>query len=69
MDSEIIDNGAGCFPWTKCFVMLPRRSIKGKLLFFKWVYKRRVWLIWGRGFHMEPEDQYADIFEILELKK
>lgn len=29
------------------------------------VYKRRVWVVWGNGFHMEPETQYATLFEIL----
>jgi hypothetical protein len=69
MNMEIINNAPDCFPWTKCFVILPRRSITGKLLFFKWVYKRKVWIIWGRGFHTVPEVQYANIFEILELKE
>ena len=67
MNSEIIYDGADCFPWTKCFVIFPRRSITGKRLFLEWAFKRRVWIVWGGSFHMEPEIQYADIFEILEL--
>ena len=68
MNSEIIYDGVDCFPWTRCFVILPRRSITGKRLFLEWVFKRKVWIVWGGSFHMEPEVQYADIFEILELE-
>ena len=66
MKMEIIEDGPDSYPWSKCFVIIPRRSITGKMLWMRWVFKRRVWLIWD-GFHMEPETQYADIFEILEL--
>jgi hypothetical protein len=65
MDREMIEHGPDCYPWTKCFVLLPRKSVTGKILFFKWAFRRRVW--WAGGLHMEPEVQYADIFEILTL--
>jgi hypothetical protein len=45
--------------------MWPRRSILGEPIFWEWAYKRRVWIVWGSGFHMEPEVEYATILEIM----
>lgn len=65
MEMTIIENGADCYPWTKTFVIWPRKSISGKRLFWETAYKRRVWVVWGTGFHMEPETQYASLFDLL----
>ena len=67
--TQIITDGADCYPWMETFVMWPRKTITGKRLFWEKAYKRRVWVVWGTGFHMEPEVQYADLFEILSLKE
>ena len=63
--TDIITDGADCYPWTETFVMWPRKSITGKPLFWTRAYKRRVWVVWGTGFHMEPETQYATAFDLL----
>ena len=63
--TQIITDGADCYPWMKTFVMWPRTSIGGTKLFWEKAYKRKVWVVWGTGFHMEPEVQYATLFEIL----
>ena len=63
--TQIITDGADCYPWMETFVMWPRKSIGGKPLFWQRAYKRKVWVVWGTGFHMEPEVQYATLFEIL----
>jgi hypothetical protein len=65
MEYTIIKNGAGCYPWMETFVVWPRKSITGKKLFWTKVFKRKVWVVWGTGFHMEPETQYATLFELL----
>ena len=65
MEMTIIENGAGCYPWREVFAWWPRKTISGKKVWFRKVYKRRVWIVWGTGFHMEPAVQYATIFEIL----
>lgn len=65
MDYYILTEGADCYPWTETFVIWPRRSISGALLFWTKAYKRRVWIVWGTGFHMEPEKQYATAFDLL----
>lgn len=67
--TQKIHNGADCYPWTRTFVIWPRRTITGKPLFLEWAYKRRYWAVWGTGFHMEPEVEYATIFDILSLKE
>lgn len=63
--TQRIYDGADCYPWTRTFVVWPRRSILGAPLFWEWAYKRRVWIVWGSGFHMEPEVEYATILEIM----
>jgi hypothetical protein len=63
--TQRIHDGADCYPWTQTFVVWPRRSITGKPLFLKKAYKRRFWVVWGTGFHMEPHVEYATMFEIL----
>lgn len=63
--TQIITDGADCYPWMETFVIFPKKSIGGSRLFWERAYKRKVWLVWGTGFHMEPEVQYATLFEIL----
>ncbi len=65
MEYHIIEDGADCYPWTEYFALLPRKTITGQRIFWQKAYRRRVWVVWGTGFHMEPETQYADLFEIL----
>lgn len=62
---HIITDGADCYPWTETFVIWPRKTITGNRIGWQKAYKRRVWVVWGTGFHMEPETQYATLFEIL----
>lgn len=67
-DMEItqrIHDGAGCYPWRKTFLLVPRRSITGQELWMTVAYKRRYWAVWGTGFHYEPHVEYATMFEIL----
>jgi hypothetical protein len=65
MEYTIIEDGADCYPWTETFVIMPKKTITGKRLAWQKLYKRKVWVVWGTGFHMEPETQYATLFEIL----
>lgn len=64
--SAIITNGCDCYPWTKFYAWLPVKTLKGKVVWGRSIYRRKVWLVWGNGFHMEPEVQYAELFDILE---
>lgn len=63
--TQIITDGADCYPWTEYFALLPRKSVTGKRIFWTKAYKRKVWVVWGAGFHMEPEVQYATAFDLL----
>lgn len=65
MEYTIITNGADCYPWHEYFAILPRKTIAGKRIWLEKAYRRRVWVVWGTGFHMEPETQYATLFDLL----
>lgn len=63
--TERIYSGPDCYPWREVFAWLPVKTIKGKYVWFRKVYKQRFWAVWGSGFHMEPEVEYAEILDIL----
>lgn len=63
--TQRIYDGCDCYPWSKTFVIWPRRTITGKPLFWQWAYKRKFWAVWGTGFHLEPHVEYAMLFEII----
>jgi hypothetical protein len=66
MKYTIITDGAGCYPWRETFIWWPWiTTMTGKRVWWKRVYKRRVWVVWGTGFHMEPDDQTATAFDLL----
>jgi hypothetical protein len=65
METTIITDGAGCYPWCEHFAWLPVKTITGQRAWGIKVYRRKVWVVWGTGFHMEPETQYATLFELL----
>jgi hypothetical protein len=65
MEYSIIENGCDCYPWTEYFAFLPRKTVTGKRIFWQKAYKRKVWVVWGTGFHMEPHVQYATAFDLL----
>ena len=64
--TQIITDGADCYPWREVFVWFPWvTTVSGKRIWWQKVYKRKVWVVWGTGFHMEPEVQYATAFDLL----
>ena len=67
MEYTIITNGADCYPWHEVFALWPVKTINGKYIWWKRVFKRKVWVVWGTGFHMEPETQYASLFDLLKM--
>lgn len=54
-----------CYTWREVFAWWPVKTIKGKIIWGRKVYKQRFWAVWGTNFHMEPEVEYATLFEIL----
>ncbi len=67
--TQHIYNGPDCYPWMQVFAFLPVKTIGGKYVWLRKIYKQRFWVVWGTGFHMEPHVEYADIFEILNYDK
>lgn len=63
--TSIITDGCDCYPWHEVYAWLPKKTVTGKYVWRQKVFKRKVWLVWGTGFHMEPEVQYATAFELL----
>ena len=49
--------------WVSKFVLFPHKTIRGKCVWLKRVYMRRVWVY--TGFIDEPETQYAELFDVL----
>lgn len=65
MEYTVIEDGADCYPWHEVFAWWPVKTIAGKYAWGSKIYKRKVWVVWGSGFHMEPVVQYATILDIL----
>jgi hypothetical protein len=63
---ERIFNGPDCYRWREVFAFWPVKTIGGKRVWLRKIYKQRYWAVWGKGFHMEPEVEYAELFEILK---
>ncbi len=63
--TEKIFDGCDCYYWRPVFAWWPVRTVTGKYIWFKKVYKQKYWAVWGTGFHMSPEVEYAELFDIL----
>ena len=63
--TQRIYDGCDCYPWMQVFAFWPVKTISGKYIWLRKIYKRKFWVVWGTGFHMEPEVEYATILEIL----
>lgn len=66
MEMTRIYNGCDCYDWREIFAYWPVKTITGKHVWMRKIYKRKFWVVWGTGFHMEPEVEYAELFEILK---
>lgn len=65
MEITFLTKGCDCYTWREVYAWLPVKTINNKRVWFKKVYKRKMWAMWGRGFHMEPEVQYGTLFDTL----
>lgn len=63
--TSIITDGCDCYPWHEVFAWWPVKTVTGKRIWWEKVHKRKIWVVWGTGFHMEPTVQYATLFEML----
>jgi hypothetical protein len=65
MEYTIVTDGADCYPWREVYAWWPRKTVSGQRVWLEKVFKRKVWVIWGTGFHMEPEVEFATLFDLL----
>lgn len=63
--TEKIYGGPDCYHWKPVFAWWPVKTVRGKYIWWKKIYKQRYWAVWGTGFHMSPEVEYAELFDIL----
>lgn len=63
--TSIITDGCDCYPWKEIYAWLPVKTVTGKMIWRQKIYKRKIWAVWGSGFHMEPVVQYATLFDII----
>jgi hypothetical protein len=63
--SSRIYDGCDCYPWHEVFAWWPVRTVNGRYVWLRKIYKRKFWVVWGTGFHMEPYVEYGDLFDIL----
>lgn len=63
--THVITTGPGTYNWRKTYAWLPVTTITGQKIWLDTVYKRRIWAVWGVGFHMETEVEYATLFDLL----
>jgi len=63
--TAIITNGCDCYPWHEVFAWWPVKTVAGRYVWRQKIFKRKVWVVWGDGFHMEPEVQYATAFDLI----
>lgn len=68
IENKIFD-GAGCYRWRETFAWFPVKTLAGKYVWLRKIYKQRYWAIWGRGFHMETEVEYAELFDLLKYEQ
>lgn len=66
MRYTVITNGCDCYPWREVYVWWPVKTISGRRVWWKKVFERRVWVVWGQAnFHMEPHVEYATAFDLI----
>jgi len=66
--TERIYDGPDCYHWMAVFAWLPCRTVSGKWVWLRKIYKRKFWVIWGTGFHMEPHVEYGTLFDMLNYE-
>jgi len=64
--TQRIFDGPDCYQWREVFAWWPVKTISGKYVWGKKVFKRRFWAVWGTGFHMEPEIEYGTVFDMIK---
>jgi hypothetical protein len=61
-----IHDGCDCYPWMEVLAWWPVKTVSGKYVWLRKIYKRKFWVIWGAGFHMEPIVEYGTLFDVIK---
>lgn len=59
-------DGPDCYHWREVFAYWPVKTIGGKYVWLRKIYKRKFWAVWGTGFHMEPHVEYGTLFDMIQ---
>ena len=74
---HVVTDGAGCYPWREAFAWRPITTVSGQRVWFKKLYKRRVWIcLWSSPAaafaasapYVKERVQYATAFDLLTHK-
>ena len=63
--TDRIYDGCDSYPWREVYALFPVKLLNGKYAWMRKVYKRKFWVIYNNGFHMEPEVEYGDLFDVM----
>ncbi len=61
-----IYNGPDCYTWREVFAWWPVKTVSGRYVCWRKIYKQRYYAIWGAGFHMEPMVEYGTLFDVIK---
>ena len=67
--TQRIYDGCDCYDWRQVFAIWPVKTVSGKYVWLRKIYKRKFWVVWGVSFHMEPHVEYGTLFDIIKAEE
>lgn len=67
--TQRIYDGCDCYDWRQVFAIWPVKTVGGKYVWLRKIYKRKFWVVWGVSFHMEPHVEYGTLFDIIKAEE
>lgn len=67
--TQRIWDGPDCYQWMQVFAFWPVKTVSGKWIWLRKIYKRKCWVVWGTGFHMEPHVEYGTLFDMIKAEE
>jgi hypothetical protein len=68
MEMQRIWDGPDCYTWREVFAWWPVKTVSGRYVWLRKIYKRKFWAVWGTGFHMEPCVEFGTVFDMIEYE-
>jgi hypothetical protein len=66
--TQQMHDGPDCYPWREVFALWPVKTVNGKWVWLRKIYKRKFWVVWGQHFHMEPHVEYGTLFDMINYE-